>query len=240
MGESANRRALVRDALVLGSRLFQLFFPQSVTLSFTVTTMKGKRLLLSDVRADSTVLDLLRTIADKEGLPSYFYDYLEFHLHLVRLGVPLLHGEQPLRECGVKTGDVLHCFHDLGRAARYGTIVGPYYSEWWVLWKRVHMLRCLPITLLRVRPFDQYAVPSYYSPLTAHFSPIRGAGRCEGEVHWRLRAVWPQRDVIWSPEHFAAWPLALPPVRPVPPEGGCSRRESGTLRPMPYDIAAFL
>ena len=228
VGESACRRALVRDAIGTGSRLFQLFFPQSETLSFTVTTMSGARLLLSTVRADWTVLYLLRTIAEKEGsYSSYTHENLEFHLYIVRQGVPLLHGKKTLREYGVKTGDVLHCCYDLGEAAGSGTLVGPRVSRWSGLWKSVHMLRCLPIMLLRVRPFHRL-VPHYMHPIVQ-------AGGCEGEVHWRLRAAWPQHDVVWSPERFAEWPLyfrrCVRYLRKVAVRDG-----TGTVRPLPYDI----
>ena len=225
VGESACRRALVRDALSTGSRLFRSFFPNCVAVSFTVATMTGKRLLFSNVRADSTVLDLM----NQEGVAFE-------HQQLVHRGVTLQRGDrQTLRQYGIENGDVLHRISPLGDVAAHGTLVGPSPEQWACSWPVSRMLTNLRSTLLSVSAFARFRVPMDHDHRVDHLRQLVQACRCNGEVHWRLRAAWPQRDVVWSPERFAEWPLyfrrCVRYLRKVAVHDG-----TGTVRPLPYDI----
>ena len=158
----------------------------------------------------------------------------------------LLDDDQSLEGCGIASGDTIHL--GIVDSASVPLSLGGPSIEWTPAWSIPRMLKQLhestTSSLVQLNAFDD--ATGRPVPSDSRLIPLRDVimtCHSDGEVQWLLRAAWPQPDVIWSPEHFGAWPLhfrrCIRYLRRVTVRDG-----RGRLCPLPYDIlneiAAFL
>ena len=203
-----------------------------------VRTLVGKDISVNGLADGATSLDVKQTILEKEGIP------LDSQ-RLIFSGRQL-EDARSLDQYDIGTGEKLHLVLRL-RGCTCGSLLGSSADQWSPAFNVPRMLKDLRSdpanSLLRLSAFERDGTPREHDCRYSQLRDVIRACHSDGEVQWLLRAAWPQRDVIWSPEHFRAWPLHFRRcIRYL--RGVAVRDGRGRLRPLPYDIlneiAAFL